>query len=143
MTEKHPTLFVIDGTIKCYDDGSMLELHGQITDDEWRLIVEETIRYKVFIECLRDVACPMLQESWSEEDKWFCKELDVAVSRMRNIDPFLVSTHDQKKLIEAFASKMKMNAAAVQEMIEDIRLKKKELIRKRYEDGESTVVSDL
>lgn len=144
--ERHPTLFVLDGTIRCYEDGSMLELNAQITQEEWEIIVEETIRYKVFVECLKSTGCPSLGEPWSEEDDWFRLQLDVAVSRMRNIDPLLVSSHNQEKLTAVFSEKMSKNAAEVQALVEKMRAEKKAAILEKLDNGangDATAVSNL
>jgi hypothetical protein len=89
--EPHPTLFVLEGSVRWFKDGSMLELHAQITPEEWMLIVSETVKYQVFVECLKEVACPILEDGWTQEDEWGLLQMRVAVSRMRNIDPLLVA----------------------------------------------------
>ena len=140
----HPTLFVLEGSIKHYAEGSMLQLHGLISMEEWETIVEETVRYKVFLECLKNTGCPLLNESWDEEDDWFRVQLDVAVSRMRNIDPLLVSKHDQEELTEAFSSKMKKNAIEVQDLIKQTRAERKAAILAQLDTNTDTIsVSDL
>jgi hypothetical protein len=143
--EEHPTIFVFEGSPRHYVDGSMLELHTQITTEEWEIIVEETIRYKVFLECLKNTGCPMLGEPWDEEDDWFRLQMSVAVSRMRNIDPLLVSKFDQKILKKAFTEKMEKNAPEVQELVEQVREAKKTEILKQLDDESDgvTEVSDL
>lgn len=143
--ESHPTLFVWEGEIRMYEDGGMLGLHTQITTEEWEMIVEQTVSYKVFLECLKQVACPILGESWDKEDDWFRVQLDVAVSRMRNIDPLLVASHDQKVMAEAFTEKMQKNATEVQELVEQLREQKRHMLKEQHNlgDGESIAVSDL
>ena len=42
--EKHPTIFVMDGSIHVFEEGTMLELHTQITQDEWTIIVDDTVK---------------------------------------------------------------------------------------------------
>src|SRR4051812_42658711 len=100
--EPQPTLFVFDGEIRHYQDGSMLELYTKITPEEWMEIVTNTIQYKVFLDCLKEIACPILKESWTTEDDWFRLMLDVNVGRMRNLDPLFVATINQEKIREAF-----------------------------------------
>ena len=142
--EQHPTLFVLEGTIRYYEEGSMLVLHGLITVDEWVTIVEETIRYKVFLECLKNTGCPLLGEPWDEEDDWFRIQLDVSVARMRNIDPLLVAKYDQKELTTAFAEKMSKNAVEVQDLIKQLReTRKSDLLGQLGDEGDAAVVSDL
>jgi hypothetical protein len=136
--EAHPTLFVWDGSIRLFEDGSMLALHTQITTEEWEIIVEQTVAYKVFLECLKQVACPILGEPWDEEDDWFRVQLDIAVSRMRNIDALLVAKHDQKEIAKAYTEKMRKNAKEVQEMVEQMREQKRDMLRGQYGlDGDS------
>jgi hypothetical protein len=119
--EPHPTLFVWDGSIKHFEHGSMLELHAQITDEEWQQVVEQTVLYKVFLECLKSTACPILEEPWLDEDDWFRVQLDISVSRMRNIDPLLVGKHDQEKLTKLYVDKMRKNAQEVRNLVIQMR----------------------
>jgi hypothetical protein len=141
--EQHPTLFVLEGTIRYYEDGSMLQLHGLISSDEWEIVVEETVKYKVFLECLKSTGCPELGEPWTEEDDWFRIQLEIAVSRMRNIDPLLVANHDQAELTETYAAKMKKNAAEVQILVKQMRDQKKAALQDEFGDGGAAIVSDL
>jgi hypothetical protein len=143
--EPNPTLFVWDDEIRHFENGSILELHTQVTMEEWESIVEQTVQYKVFLECLKQVAFPILGEPWEDEDDWFRVQLDVAISRMRNIDALLVAKHDQKKLAEAYTKKMKKNAVEVQELVEEMREQKRDMLKKQYglgDDG-TTAVSSL
>jgi len=116
---QHPTIFVLDGEIKWYEDGSMLELYTQITPEEWQHIVEETIKYKVFLTVLKEVAFPILKETWTKEDDWWRLQLDVAIDRMKNIDPMFVITINQDKLKESYSAQSKLNA---EEMVKTIKL---------------------
>jgi hypothetical protein len=147
--EQHPTLFVWEGGIRHYEQGSMLELHTQITTEEWEIIVEQTVAYKVFLECLKQVACPILGEPWDDDDEWFLLQLDVAISRMRNIDTLLVATHDQKAIAKAYTDKMEKNAAEVQELVTKVRSDKREMLSQQLDslpnidDGDTTKVSNL
>jgi len=142
--EIHPTLFVFDGTIRYFDDGSMLELHSKVTPEEWAAIVEQTLKYKIFLDCLKEQACPSLQEPWDEEDEWYRLQLDIAVSRIRNIDPLLLAKYDQGQIKQSYLSKMKQSAADINKMVEDIRRDQKEAIKAKYgldDHGNSTVSS--
>lgn len=126
--KKYPTLFVLEGGIRYYKSGSLLELYSQISIDEWYTIVEETIKYKVFLECLKDTAVKLLSETWTEDDDWFRLHLDVAVSRMRNIDPLYVSRFNQDELKAAYTQKMVSGAEELRVIIEDMRRQEKEVI---------------
>jgi hypothetical protein len=143
--EPNPTLFVWDGSIRLYEDGSILQLHTQITNTEWTLVVEETIKYKIFLECLKQVACPLLGEPWTEEDDWFRVQLEVAVSRIRNIDPLLVASYDQEKIAKAYTKKMEKNAKEVQDLVEQMRQQKKDMLREQYglDDHDNIAISNL
>lgn len=143
--ENHPTMFVWDGSIRLYEEGSMLSLHTQVTNEEWESIVEQTIKYKVFLECLKETACPILGEPWDDEDDWFRIQLDVAVSRMRNIDGLLVLRHNQKIISEAYTIKMKREATEVQKLVEDMRKEKRAALQRQYDidDEDTAVVSNL
>lgn len=128
--KKHPTLFVLDGSTLIYEDGSMLDLHAKITPSEWESIVEDTIKYKIFVECLKKVAIPILKETWDEDEEWFLNELEVAVSRIRNIDPLLVAKHDQQAITESYSEQMRTNADEMNKLIIKTREEYKDFITK-------------
>lgn len=143
---KHPTLFVLEGTILYYEDGSMLDLHTQVQLNEWEEIVEETVKYKVFIECLKSVGMPLLEERWEEEDDYFRLQLDISVSRMRNIDPLLVASHNQETLAKDYIKRMKSGAIQVSEVVTKVREAQKKAILDRLDNGndeDDVAVSDL
>lgn len=117
--EEHPTLFVFNNSIQYYEDGSMLELHSQVSEEEWAQIVEQTIAYKVFVECLKEYACPALDENWSSEEDWYRVQLDVSVSRIRNIDPLLVAKYDQKTIKSQYIDQMKAGAQDIKNLIQE------------------------
>lgn len=146
--EQHPTVFALDGTIQVYEDGSMLELHAKVTPDEWEMIVEETVKYRAFVECLKEIAVPALEERWEDEDDWFRIQLDVAISRMLNIDTLLVSKFNHEEIKKTYADAMKKNSAKMLEFIEQVRAGQRAIIEaklKEYKDSseDSTKVSDL
>lgn len=128
----------------CYEDGSMLDLHTNVTDEEWKTMVTDTVKYKVFVECLKETAMPILGERWEEEDDWFRVQLEIAVSRMRNIDPLLVASFDQTELTKSYSKKMQTNAKEVQGMVEDVREARKTAFTSELDgDNDITPVSDL
>ena len=126
-SKKYPTIFALEGGIRHYKSGTLLELYSQISLDEWKLIVEETIKYKVFLECLKETAVRLLNESWTEDDEWFCLHLEVAVSRMRNIDPLYVSKYDQDELKKAYTTKMVTGVDELRLIIEDMRRQERDV----------------
>jgi hypothetical protein len=125
--KKYPTLFALEGGIRHYKSGSLLELYSQIELGEWQSIVEETIKYKVFLECLKDTAIKLLSEQWTEDDEWFRIHLEVAVSRMRNIDPLYVSKYDQEALKSAYTAKMVAGAKELKLLIDDMRRQERDV----------------
>lgn len=133
--ENHPTLFVFNGSIRYFDDGSMLELHAQVSDGEWTKIVEETISYKVFVECLKEYVCPQLQEHWAPEDDWYRVQLGVAISRMKNIDPLIVAKYDQKKVKQDYLDAMKSSVLDIKKLIDEF--------KSEIESNKITRVTDL
>lgn len=141
--EPHPTLFVLDGSIRWYEDGSMLELHARITPEEWEMIVSDTIKYKLFIDCLKQIACPILEDPWTDEDDWFRVQLDVAISRMRNIDPLLVAKFDQKKILDEYIRQAQTNAQLAKTEINNIRRQQEATLKELLDRGNITKVSDL
>jgi len=141
--EQHPTLFVLEGAIRLFKDGSMLELHSQITMQEWEMMVSETIHYKVFIECLKAVACPILEEPWTEEDDYFRIQMEIAVSRMRNIDPLLVANFNQEEIMQQYKKKAQRNAQVLKAEINEMKQAQLQLKNDMRDDENTTKVSDL
>ena len=132
--EKHPTLFVFEGSIKNYEDGTMLRLHSLVQPNEWELMVEETVKYKIFLECLKTVAYPILDEHWTKEDEWFKLQLEVAVSRMRNIDPVLLLKWNQEKLKNDYTIATQTNANSVSKAIKEMKQQQREALTTRVSD---------
>lgn len=99
----------------------MLELYTKITSEEWASIVEDTIKYKVYVECLKAIAVPRLDEVWTAEDDWFRYQLGVAVSRMRNIDCLFVAKFNQKEIKKVYSEAMVSGAVEINKLIENIR----------------------
>jgi hypothetical protein len=141
--EPHPTLFVFEGSIRYYQNGSMLELYSQITNEEWEMIIDETIHFKCFIECLKNVAYPILDEIWTKEDEWFLLQMNVAISRLRNIDNLYVAKYDEKKIKKIYSKIMKKNANSCKEMIKATQKAQKEFIRDQLKDQNIITVTDL
>lgn len=142
--EPHPTIFVLEGSIRWFKEGSMLELHMQVRPEEWKIIVDETVRYKIFVECLKTVACPILEDSWTEEDEWFLFQLGISVSRMRNIDPLLVASIRQDAIKEEYTKLMKENAGLAKKEINNILETQSKLFQQlMHKNGKDTRVSDL
>ena len=144
--DKNPTLFVFDGGIKHYESGSMLELYSQLSTEEGELVTAETIKYKVFLDKLKTVACPILEEIWDEEDEWFRVQMEVAVSRIRNIDPLLAAKHNVKSIGEDYEKYMSTNAKEVLKYVEQVKEENKELLRTKYNipgDDDITNISSL
>jgi hypothetical protein len=141
--EPHPTLFVLEGSIRIYPDGSMLELHSKVTIEEWEIIVSDTIHYKVFIDCLKEVACPILEEPWTKEDDYFRIQMGIAVSRIRNIDPLLVAKFDQKKIMQEYRKKAQKNAQVLKAEINEMKQQQQQLLNDMKQGGDTTRVSDL
>lgn len=141
--EPHPTLFVFEGAIRLFKDGSMLELHSQVTLEEWELIVSDTIHYKVFIECLKTVACPILEEPWEAEDDYFRIQLEIAVSRIRNIDPLLVASFNQDEILQEYTKKAQKNAQLLKAEINEMKQTQQQLLNDMKQGGDATKVSDL
>jgi hypothetical protein len=118
---EHPTVFVFDGAIRHHEEGSMFHLHTQVTTEEWQQIVRETIEYKIFAECLKDVAFPILKETWTKIEDWWRLQLGIAVTRMKEIDPMIFLGINQDKIRAQYTQKIQANAQAVVEDIKNIR----------------------
>jgi hypothetical protein len=117
--KKYPTLFVLNGSVMRYE-GTLLALHNLITDTEWHQMVEETIKYKSYIKCLKDVAFPILDEKWTDEDEEYKLYIDVAVSRMRNIDPLYVMKWNEEEIVTSYTRSIKLNAYDVRRIIDEL-----------------------
>jgi len=142
--EPHPTLFAFDGGIRWFKEGSMLELHAQVTPEEWMIIVSDTIKYKVFIECLKEVACPILEDNWTAEDEWFLLQMGVAVSRLRNIDPLLIAKFNSEAIKQEYTKLMRANGSAAKKELDLIQEQQCKLLAEVIgKDGKGTKVSDL
>lgn len=141
--EENPTIFAHEGSIRVYEEGSMLQLHSQINPEEWKSIVEETIKYKIFIECLKRIAIPALDETWEKEDDWFRYQLVVAISRMRNIDPLLVATFDQDKIRAEYEKMMKTNVKEMKKFINDVRETQSHILNASLDEPDNRIKSDL
>jgi len=136
----HPTIFVHDGTLKYYEEGSMLQLHTLVNDEEWAEIVEDTIQYLAYVECLKTIAFPMLSEPWTEEEEWYRVQLELAVSRIKNIDPILAATQDVEAIMAKYSAKMRRNAA---ETAADIERMKVAIRGPNNDTTNSTLISGL
>ena len=141
--QKHPTLFAFDGSLHVYEEGTMLELHGSVTEEEWGMIVQETVQYKVFLECLKEVAVPVLKEPWDEEDDWFRLQLGVAISRLKQIDPLLVAKYNQEEIKKSFSKEMKKGAKSMLEFIDHVKKEQKKAILDKLDNKKRIRVSGL
>ncbi len=141
-TETHPTLFVFDGAIKHFPDGSMLELHAGVNPDEWQDIIIGTIQYKIFLDCLKEIACPLLHEEWTQDDEWYRIMLDHNIGRMRNIDPMIFLPINQKEIREKFEEKIRRNALEVSEDIKRFKEQNRTWLGERS-NHDQTDVSEL
>lgn len=119
--EPHPTIFVLEGGIQHFPDGSMMELYTGVTPEEWKEIVVETVQYRIFLDCLKEVACSILKEPWTKEDEWFRIVLEHNIGRMQNLDPMLFITFNQKEIRKNFEEKIRKNALDVAEDIKRVR----------------------
>ena len=81
---ENPTLFVFEGSIQHYDEGSMRKLSMQVTPEEWLKIATETMEYNIFLECLKETASPILKEEWTEHDEWWRLQLGVAATSLNH-----------------------------------------------------------
>lgn len=138
-----PTLFVFQGSPLVYDGGSMLELHSQITAEEWELIISETIKYKAFVECIKEIMIPKLEDEWAKEDELFLKNLEVAVSRMRNIDPLLVAKYNYDEIKKSYQELVTKGSQGVAKELQKTMAEYKEQVRKTVLDNLDIQVSDI
>jgi hypothetical protein len=123
----HPTLFVFKGVIRYYEAGSMLELHAQVTPEEWDEIVKDTVEYSVFLNCLKETACPRLDEPWTTDDEWFRLQLEVSISRIRNIDPLKLAQFNVDDIRRQFSDQILKGVDQVKALIKDLRTQQAKL----------------
>jgi hypothetical protein len=140
--EPHPTIFVLDGTIQHFPDGSMMELYTGVTPDEWQEIVISSVQFKIFLDCLKDVACPLLHEVWTKEDEWYRLMLEHNISRMRNLDPMIFLPIDQDEIKRKFEDKIRTQSIEVAADIKKFRDQHYSFLGERS-DHSSTDVSEL
>lgn len=114
------TVFALEGNIMAYP-GSMLELHAELDQEQWKEALTDTCGYALFVRCLKDVAFPLLDEGWTSEDEFALQQLELSVSRMRNIDPLLVASLKLGELKDKYIAKMKEGAESVNAMIQEYR----------------------
>ncbi len=141
--EKHPTIFAHDGKVMVYQEGTMLELYSQLSAEEWKEITLETVKYSVFIECIKTIAIPKLQEGWDEDDEWYLVQFDIAVSRMRNIDPLLMASYNKKEIYESYSKWISTNTDEALKFIQSTKEDVKRAYAEKYQIDETTKVSDL
>lgn len=133
--------FSLEGSIFTFP-GSMLELASKVTPSEWDQMIRDTVHYKLFIECVKEIACPRLEEPWTTDDNLYLVELSRSIDKMRNIDPLLVAKHNQKDIKEAFVNKMNINIEDLKNMIDGIRAQSADAAAK-LKQSETINVSNL
>ena len=111
--------FVFEGSIREFE-GSIMGLQSQLSDDEWRQIINETISYKVFLKCLKRTGMPLLGEKWDNDDDQFIVGLTESVSAMKRLDPILSGSVNEKKLKKIYTVKMKDGADGINELIKKV-----------------------
>jgi hypothetical protein len=117
--KKRRTLFACDGSIRIYK-GRLLELYSQISQPEWDAIVEETVKYKVFLECLRD-NISKIGEEWTKKDDRFISKLESTISDMSDIDRFAVAKFNQNEIKESYSSNMNLGIEQMNFLIKSLR----------------------
>lgn len=135
---ENPTLFVFEGSVRHFEDGTMFSLHTQVTQNEWHTIVKETIEYQIFLECLKADAFPILKEKWTKVDEWWRVQLKHAVAQMKGIDPLFIATINQDMIKINYSAKITANAA---EVVNDI--KKLRDAQHTFADDSNPTVSEL
>jgi len=123
-----PTYFVLEGSILCYPDGSMLEFHSQVTSEEWEQIVEETFKYNIYLECIKEIACPKLEEEWDNDLQRYKDIINTSVSRMRNIDALLVAKFNHRVIKESYSKLMEERVDDLLVFIEEVKREKRKII---------------
>ncbi len=87
MSQKNPTIFSLDGSLMHFEDGTIYELHLGVNKEEWSEIVTSTVQFKIFLDCLKSIAFPMLHETWTAEDEWWRLQLEESIKRIKIVDP--------------------------------------------------------
>lgn len=119
MEDINTVYFVFEGSIREFE-GSIMGLQSQLSDDEWRQIINETISYKVFLKCLKKVGMPLLGEKWDNDDDQFIIGLTESVSAMKKLDPILTGSVNEKKLKKLYTVKMKDGADGINELVKNV-----------------------
>lgn len=124
MASRIPTLFAYNGEIMKYD-GAVMSLKASMDDAQWREIVRETIKYKLYLQCLKEIACPSLEDdslSWSSDDDKYIQQLDATISKMSNIDPLLVSSIDQAAISNDYSILARRNLTILKQQIVQLKV---------------------
>ena len=119
MEDTNTVYFVFEGSIREFE-GSIMGLQSQLSDDEWKQIINETISYKVFLKCLKRTGMPLLGEKWDSDDDQFIVGLTESVSAMKKLDPILTGSVNEKKLKKIYTVKMKDGADGINELVKDV-----------------------
>lgn len=117
----NPTLFVLEGSPRYYTEGTLFELYTQITQMEWEIITEESIKYHMFVSCLKDTAYPLLKEIWTEDDEWWLVQLSETIKQIKNIDPMATIRTNSETIKASYIEMMTRNGQAIVEQIQQFK----------------------
>jgi len=121
--KKITTVFAIAGTVHEYQ-GSLLELRTTLSEHEWKSIIVETVKYRIFMECVKKHAIKKLDERWSKSEKEVLKGLKQTIEKMQQLDPLLVATVDQNQVRDDYTRMVNdgcMEVLQTIEMVQNLR----------------------
>ena len=115
---KNKPMIVICGAPMEYN-GTLLELKNSCDQKRWEQVTTETVKYRCFMQICRDIAMPMLHETWDKEDKRIFKRLRQTIEGMRSLDPSRMLEFNEKKICDEYAARTLKGVQEVQEVMKD------------------------
>lgn len=99
------TVFAFNGEIRYYEN-KLGVLRLQVSDEEWDIIVKSTVEYCAYVEALKNVACPMLDEEWDTDDQVYLNELKKTIKQIKALDPFILAKYNYDDTVKNFTKTM-------------------------------------
>ncbi len=116
------TTFIFQGQILQHD-GSIFSLKTQVSSDEWLNIVVDTVKYAIYLECMKQ-AVNLLEDNtitWTTADDEYITQLRSTVSSIIETDPISVSNIDQNKIRNDYFTEMRKNIVLLKNQISIIK----------------------
>lgn len=116
---KSKPIIVVCGAPMEYN-GTLLELKTNCNSEQWEQVTAETFKYKCFMKICRDIAMPMLHETWDKEDKKTFKRLRQTIESMKSLDPPRMLAFNEKKICDEYAARALKGVRETQDLMKDV-----------------------